>query len=44
MRMRALGPPVLISAAFAESFGGALTPLGRHALRGVAVQQEIYTV
>jgi adenylate cyclase len=35
--------PVLISAAFAASFGGPLTSLGRHRLRGVAQPQEIFT-
>jgi hypothetical protein len=34
---------VLISSAFAASFGGALTSLGRHRLRGVALPQEIFT-
>ncbi|MEM7025353.1 MAG: DUF427 domain-containing protein [Pseudomonadota bacterium] len=40
---KVLRRPVLISAAFADSFGGSLTPLGSHALRGVAAEQEIYT-
>jgi adenylate cyclase len=38
-----LGEPVLISSAFAASFGGKLTSLGRHRLRGVALPQEIFT-
>jgi adenylate cyclase len=40
---KVLGRPVLISSAFAASFGGALTSLGRHRLRGVALPQEIFT-
>ncbi len=40
---KVLGRPVLVSAAFAKSFRGTLTPLGSHPLRGVALQQEIYT-
>jgi adenylate cyclase len=35
--------PLLISSAFAASFGGELIPLGRHQLRGVALPQEIFT-
>jgi hypothetical protein len=35
---------VLISAAFAQSFGGPLVDLGTHTLRGVAAAQAIYTV
>jgi adenylate cyclase len=38
-----LGEPVLISSAFAASFGGKLTSLGQHRLRGVALPQEIFT-
>ncbi len=38
-----LHQPVLISAAFAASFGGALTSLGRHPLRGIALEQELFT-
>jgi adenylate cyclase len=40
---KVLRQPVLISSAFAASFGGALTSLGRHRLRGVALPQEIFT-
>jgi adenylate cyclase len=35
--------PLLISSAFAASFGGELISLGRHRLRGVALPQEIFT-
>jgi adenylate cyclase len=35
--------PLLISSAFAASFGSELIPLGRHQLRGVAQPQEIFT-
>jgi adenylate cyclase len=40
---KVLRRPVLISSAFAASFGGPLTSLGRHRLRGVALPQEIFT-
>jgi adenylate cyclase len=40
---KVLDRPVLISAAFAASFGGALTSLGRHPLRGIALEQELFT-
>ncbi len=40
---KVLGRPVLISSAFAASYGGPLTSLGRHRLRGVALPQEIFT-
>ena len=39
-----LGQPVLISAAFADSYPGQLTSLGKHALRGVAEPKEIFTL
>ena len=39
-----LNRPVLISSAFADSFQGALTSLGRHALRGIATPQELFTL
>jgi adenylate cyclase len=35
---------VLISSAFAESFQGSLTSLARHALRGIATPQELFTL
>ncbi len=38
-----LDRPLLISSAFAASYGGELTSLGRRPLRGVAVEQEIFT-
>jgi class 3 adenylate cyclase/uncharacterized protein (DUF427 family) len=41
---KVLHRPVLISAAFAASFGGPLTSVGRHRLRGIAQPQEIFTV
>ena len=41
---KALRRPVLISSAFAASFGGPLTSLGEHPLRGVALSQEIFTI
>ena len=40
---KVLRRPVLISSAFAASFGRPLTSLGRHRLRGVALPQEIFT-
>jgi adenylate cyclase len=40
---KSLRRPLLISSAFAASFGGELVSLGRHRLRGVAEQQEIIT-
>ena len=39
---KTLRRPVLMSSAFAESYGKPLTSLGRHALRGVSGQQEIF--
>jgi hypothetical protein len=39
-----LDRPLLISSAFAESFQGALTSLGRHELRGSATPQELFTL
>lgn len=41
---RALDLPVLISAQFARFFPGELASVGRHALRGVAAPQEIFTL
>jgi class 3 adenylate cyclase/uncharacterized protein (DUF427 family) len=38
-----LDQPLLISSAFAASYGGELTSLGRQRLRGMAVEQEIFT-
>ncbi len=40
---KVLRRPVLISSAFAASFGRPLTSLGLHRLRGVALPQEIFT-
>jgi len=40
---KVLRRPVLISSAFAASYGGSLTSLGLHRLRGVALPQEIFT-
>ncbi|MEM7225237.1 MAG: DUF427 domain-containing protein [Pseudomonadota bacterium] len=39
-----LGRSVLISAAFAESYPGQLTSLGKHVLRGVAEPKELFTL
>jgi len=39
-----LGEPVLVSADFARSIPGALVSLGRHALRGVRAEQELFTL
>jgi class 3 adenylate cyclase/uncharacterized protein (DUF427 family) len=39
-----LGQPVLVSAEFARSLPGALVSLGRHALRGIRAEQEIFTL
>ncbi|HEX5077715.1 MAG TPA: DUF427 domain-containing protein, partial [Geminicoccaceae bacterium] len=38
-----LREPLLISSTFAASFGGPLTSLGRHRLRGVGTPQEMFT-
>ncbi len=40
---KALGQTVVISGAFADSVPSALTSLGRHALRGVRAEQELFT-
>ena len=41
---KALGAPVVVSAAFADSVPGELVSLGRHRLRGVSGAQEIFTL
>lgn len=41
---KALGKPVLVSAAFAESIPGALVSLGKHTLRGTDTEQEIFAL
>ena len=41
---KALDRPVLISEAFARSVPGELVTLGRHNLRGVSAEQEIFTL
>ncbi len=40
---KALGQTVVTSGAFADSVPGALTSLGRHTLRGVRAEQELFT-
>ena len=39
---RTLGEPVLLSASFAESFAHPLRPLGRHRMRGIEGEQELF--
>ncbi|MDJ0944937.1 MAG: DUF427 domain-containing protein [Kiloniellales bacterium] len=41
---KTLEAPVIVSAAFADSISGELLSLGRHALRGVRGDQEIFTL
>ncbi|MGI9435557.1 MAG: DUF427 domain-containing protein [Geminicoccaceae bacterium] len=41
---KSLGEPVLLSADFAESFAGKLRSLGRHRLRGVEAEQELFAL
>jgi class 3 adenylate cyclase/uncharacterized protein (DUF427 family) len=41
---KSLGEPVLASSAFAECVPGELRSLGRHGLRGVRAQEEIFAV
>lgn len=41
---KTLGEQVLLSASFAESFSGRLHSLGKHRLRGVAAEQELFTL
>ncbi|MGI9492384.1 MAG: adenylate/guanylate cyclase domain-containing protein, partial [Geminicoccaceae bacterium] len=39
-----LGVPILLSAAFADSFAGKLHSFGEHQLRGVEAKQELFTL
>src|SRR6266581_302296 len=41
---KTLKQPVVISAAFARTYPGKLVPLGRHALKDVAGEQELFTL
>jgi len=41
---KGLGETVLLSASFAEHFSGGLRTLGRHRLRGVEAEQELFTL
>ena len=41
---RTLGEPVLLSASFAESYSGKLRSLGKHQLRGVTAEQELFAL
>ena len=41
---KSLKSPIIVSAAFAGSIPGELVSLGRHCLRGVSEQQEIFTL
>lgn len=39
-----LGVPILISNAFAQSYRGNLVPVGKHRLRGVENERELFTI
>lgn len=39
-----LGEPILLSASFAESFSGGLRSVGKHCLRGVREDQELFSL
>jgi adenylate cyclase len=41
---KTLGRSVVISSAFAQAYGGALESLGRHTLKDVEGEQELFTL